>query len=374
MPSIAFVLKSFYQDHIGGAERQVQMLAQALREQGWNTAYICERAPNKPRREVVDGMTVLALPVRKKRITWMNYRVLRGAMKESQADIFYQRTRHPYTGLTAFCARRLKRPFIFAAASIADVNQHEDLFKRAQADSPKDSFFYPLNRGLEDWGIKRASAIILQTAEQLHLLESHYDRPGVVIPNHIVVDSALQPLLKRPPPEILWVSNVKPMKRPELFVALAQRFQNIEARFVMAGSCVSATMMQMIRDAEETLSNFVYIGPLPPPDCEKRIAEATLVINTSEFEGFPNVLQQAWANGVPTLTLGVDPDGVIVREGLGGNAKSLDELESLVRRFLSDEQFRLRIGRQARDFARRTYDLKLLLPHYLSLFEKLIRS
>ena len=108
MPTIAFIMQAFYGDTIGGAERQVQMLGAALRQAGWRTYYICERTLDKPRYENVEGMEVLALPPRKKRATVLNYSALKAAMRQSGADLFYQRIRHPYTGMGVYAARILK--------------------------------------------------------------------------------------------------------------------------------------------------------------------------------------------------------------------------------------------------------------------------
>ena len=45
------------------------------------------------------------------------------------------------------------------------------------------------------------------------------------------------------------------------------------------------------------------------------------------MEGFPNIFIEAWACGVPVLSLHVDPGGVIKKEGLGeiadGNINTL---------------------------------------------------
>ena len=164
------------------------------------------------------------------------------------------------------------------------------------------------------------------------------------------------------------------MKRPEHYIELARRCQDISCQFLMAGSCLNGSVLQEIERAQDELPNFSYIGPLDPTESERRIAEATLVVNTSEFEGFPNVLQQAWVNAIPTLTLGIDPDDVIEREGLGGKAANLDELESMLREHLSDEQKRLETGERARLFALKTYNLELLLPHYLRLFDELLQT
>jgi glycosyltransferase involved in cell wall biosynthesis len=44
------------------------------------------------------------------------------------------------------------------------------------------------------------------------------------------------------------------------------------------------------------------------------------MVNTAHYEGMPNVFLEAWARGVPALALHHDPDGVIVREGIGAFA------------------------------------------------------
>ncbi|RJP79161.1 MAG: glycosyltransferase [Candidatus Zixiibacteriota bacterium] len=373
MPTIAFIMQTFYGDAIGGAERQVQILAQALRERGWRTLYICERQAGKPARETVQGMEVLALPVRKKREEWRNFRLLQEAMEQSRADLFYQRVRMPYTGLAARSAGRLRRPFVWAAASVADVVRDKDLRRAGYPTVPLDLMLRPLNRYLEDWGIRRADAVILQTDEQCRLLERNYGRLGTVIPNHVVVceDLAVE---KRHPPEVLWLSNIKRFKRPELFVELARRCRDLELRFVMAGATYQQDMREQIEAAHAELPNFEYMGPLEPAASEKRIAASTVLVNTSRFEGFPNAFQQAWCHGVPTLSLGVDPDGVIAREGLGSSAENLDGLEADLRRLITDPAAREAVGQRARRFARTNYDLADLLPRYLSLFEGLIRA
>ncbi|TKJ41546.1 hypothetical protein CEE37_02995 [candidate division LCP-89 bacterium B3_LCP] len=373
MLKIAFILQAFYGDHIGGAERQVQMLAEALREDNWETAYICERTSDKPAHERVAGMQVFALPMRKKRSAWKNKRLLCRAMDESRADIFYQRIRHPYTGLGAAHAKKLGKPFIFAAASKADVVRDKDLRQKSQSNSIQDSLFRPLNRHLEDEGILTASARILQTSEQLELLKRHYRCSGVIIPNHVVIrdDLARQ---QEGPLQVIWISNIKAFKRPELFIQLAENCADIDAEFIMIGSCVSPQILKDIKEAEDRIEKFSYIGPMDPVEAEKRISQASVLVNTSEFEGFPNAFQQAWIYGVPTVSLGVDPDGVISREKLGSCVSSLKDMENEVRCLLNDASLRSEIGDKAQKFSRQEYDIKQLLPKYLALFHDLLKQ
>ena len=54
--------------------------------------------------------------------------------------------------------------------------------------------------------------------------------------------------------------------------------------------------------------------------------------------------------------------------------RGLDELEQLTRDLLRDVSRRDRIGAGARQFALEAYDIKKLLPKYLSIFENLMRK
>jgi glycosyltransferase involved in cell wall biosynthesis len=47
------------------------------------------------------------------------------------------------------------------------------------------------------------------------------------------------------------------------------------------------------------------------------IANAKAVINTSYYEGFPNIYLEAWGAGVPVISLNVNPGGIIDKFNLG---------------------------------------------------------
>ncbi|MCX6639761.1 MAG: glycosyltransferase family 4 protein [bacterium] len=371
MPRIGFILEAFYGDSIGGAERQVQLLARALQEHGWETYYICQRPIEKPRREIIGNMEVVALPPRKRRLAWLNYSALRRAMISCEAQIFYQRVRHPYTGLGTRIAHQLGKPFIFAAASIADVTRRQDLRSAHSAGTPIDKLLHPVNRYLEDWGMLHADHLILQTEDQLRLLKENYQRSGTVIPNHIVVKNDPLPASSTQK-TVVWVSNIKPFKRPELFITLVRHCSDLEVDFVMIGSCPQADVLEMINTAQRTLPRFRYLGARSPEETEDVISRASLLVNTSEFEGFPNAFQQAWAHGVPTLSLGVDPDGVIKLRGMGAAVNTITDLENELRKLVTDEPERQRIGKRAIEYARQAYDLKILLPRYIDLLNQLL--
>jgi glycosyltransferase involved in cell wall biosynthesis len=58
-------------------------------------------------------------------------------------------------------------------------------------------------------------------------------------------------------------------------------------------------------------------GRLPHADTINYIASAKALVSTSNFEGFPNIFLEAWASGVPVISLHVNPGDVINEFGLG---------------------------------------------------------
>jgi len=88
----------------------------------------------------------------------------------------------------------------------------------------------------------------------------------------------------------------------------------------------------------QTLPNVTLYGRLNASETLERISQAKVLINTSDFEGFPNVFLEAWSFGVPVVSLNVDPGGVIQENHLGvvcnGDLRkmisSLEQIDSMV--------------------------------------------
>jgi glycosyltransferase involved in cell wall biosynthesis len=83
---------------------------------------------------------------------------------------------------------------------------------------------------------------------------------------------------------------------------------------------------------------------------------STAVVVTSEHEGMPNVFLEAWARGIPVISLHFDPDGRIAGEGLGLIADgSWEEFVAAVRRLWTDPELRRQIGERARRYVAREH-------------------
>jgi glycosyltransferase involved in cell wall biosynthesis len=94
-----------------------------------------------------------------------------------------------------------------------------------------------------------------------------------------------------------------------------------------------------------------YVGQKTLAEVNELLARAHVLVNTSEHEGFPNTFIQAWMREVPVVSLRIDPDGVLGREGIGVLAQTEEQLVEAVRILVTDPAKRAAYGVRARQHA-----------------------
>ena len=105
-------------------------------------------------------------------------------------------------------------------------------------------------------------------------------------------------------------------------------------------------IVQLLRQ----LPNVDYRGQVAPQEAATVIGNASVLLSTSDEEGFPNTFLQAWTSGTPVVTLRVDPDGIIAREQLGAVAPSLSEATQRIAALLASPAERDAIAARARRY------------------------
>jgi len=102
---------------------------------------------------------------------------------------------------------------------------------------------------------------------------------------------------------VLWISNIKNIKKPLMFIEIAKRFLKINKNiiFKLAGEIQDDKLYRHI--LKEMPSNAIYIGHIPQKDVLKLIKASIAVVSTSTSEGLPNVLLQSLCVGVPVCCL-----------------------------------------------------------------------
>jgi len=187
-------------------------------------------------------------------------------------------------------------------------------------------------------GMRTADLITVQNDVQRERVERKF--PGkrvVVVPNIHTPPSIPRGGRGR---YFVWAAaNPSPIKRPEVFVKLAEALPDLE--FVMVG----------------------HIPEAPPPNLTARprmrreellklLAGARATVITSRSEGVPNLAVESMLLGTPVVSLGND-FGIL--RGVGPVVGDFRELVESVRKLSEDDILWSDLSRRAEDFARRRF-------------------
>jgi glycosyltransferase involved in cell wall biosynthesis len=291
----------------GGAEGEVIRLARRFVERGLRVGLVVFEA-NEPLPEAWFGIRVFGQPPVKSTVplvrTGEYYLRIAASLMRARATVFVQMAIGPHTGLVAITARILRRRFVYSSQNVIDFD-----FGRLERRR--------WNVWLFNLGVRLADQVVVQTPEQVQLCRRRFGREPVLIKN--VTERATR--RHGVPEAFLWIGRLAHYKRPLAYAELARSMP--QARFWMVGvpSGPDARVIAAeLERASAELPNLELLAPRPPAELSPLLDRAVALINTSDYEGMPNVLLEGWARGVPALALRHDPDGVIERERLGGYA------------------------------------------------------
>ena len=344
----------------GGTEFQADLIMKEMVRAGHEVTCVSDSA-GKPG-PGLEGVRYRYLRGRGRRLSLLNFCSLRRELDRIDPQIIYQRYRVPYTGMAAWYARRKPCKMVFGIANVRDPRKNKVPLNKM-------FLFHFINEHVGRYGVRNCDTIVAQTFHQKKILEREFGRDCVVIRNGHPVPQP--PFEKSSPPEIIWVSNIKHIKRLELFFDLAARLEDIPARFVYVGRSSANPYQKMLDEKAKNLANVSRLGELSYDRTNAMIAQASLLVNTSVSEGFPNTFIQAWLRETPVVSLAADPDGILEKQGIGFRSGSFEKFVTDVRSLIEDEDKRMRMGKKARAYAKEHHDIAKTGKEYLRLFEKL---
>jgi glycosyltransferase involved in cell wall biosynthesis len=299
---------------VGGAEVQMSILARLLAARGYRVSMICLDYGQEDF-ALIDGVSVRKAFSMERGVPGLRFfhprlTTMWRRLAEVDADIYYCRSAALWPGvLTQFCRRHGKRA-VYAGASDKD-------FVPGQGGQIR----YARDRWLYRRGLAAVDAIVAQNAAQRADCKRYYGRDAVVIPSCYEL-----PGTRRAERQdcILWVGTIHSGKRPELLLELAERLP--QQRFVMIGGphAGEPELFERTRARAARLANLQFTGFLPLAEVEPWFDRARVLVNTSVYEGMPNVFLQAWARGVPTVaTVDVGVPAHRVAREAGGLAREV---------------------------------------------------
>jgi glycosyltransferase involved in cell wall biosynthesis len=267
--------------------------------------------------------------------------------------------------ISLFC-RLSRKKFICEIASDAVVNRGIITKKIREFNRSKFSI-----DALVVWlDIKLADAIVVQSRYQKEMLKRNFNRDSFLIKMPYPLTEREMPKKKKPP-IVLWVGSMAEVKQPELFLRLAEIMPEVKFQMIGGYSRNNQELYDKVRKNSKRIPNLEFLGCVPFNEVGEYFRQASILVNTSMFEGFPHAFIQAWMNYVPVVSLNADPDNIIQNEKMGFRSGTFKQLISDINTLLSDEKLRKTMGENARKYVEREHDVKKVVKMYIKIFNQL---
>jgi len=351
---------------LGGAELQQGLLAEELVKDGYDVLFI---VPDQGQKlcQLVDGIRLLKsipLGLWQKKLLAKLYRfplipeIIWRRLSLADSQIYFQRMVGATSALVALFCRTKKRKYVYCIASDAEVDG--TYIKKRK---------FPFS-WLARLAIKNADGIITQSRHQQELLKLNFNRDSVVIESMCLLPDNLPP--KEQPPVVLWVGSVRKVKRPELFLKLAAAIPEVKFRMIGGASpWEDPNYFEELRESAAHIPNLEFLGFVPYQQISQYFATASILVNTSDFEGFPNTFLQAWSRFTPVVSLNVDPDEIICQHQLGFHSNTFDQMLKDVKLLIGNEALRREMAERGRRYVEQKHDAGKVVPKYIRFFEQL---
>jgi len=359
--------QNFYQNvkycFAGGAELQLYLLARELVKSGSDVEVVVFEVEHATSREDLDEIDrkVIVRAIRrnvfdeKKMGNPLSQLIsiidLWRTMWYSKADFYLTRYYRSFAPLGLFCLVNQKRYILMGA--------HDEDFDNTSK-SNKDVGI--LIRVVSYFVIRFANYIFIQNSNQQATLHKNYSKNGIIINNFIQGINQNNKINNR---IVLWVGRFEKWKHPELLIDIAEKV--INAKICIIGhkiECRNSAYSDLL-DRLAGMHNVEIIGYVPIEKIQSYYAESTILINTSDAEGFPNTFLQAWANGVPVISLYVNPNNIVTNYEIGIISGNIFQMIDDINRLLDDELSRNKLGKNGIDYLQLHHDNKKIIHQFL---------
>jgi glycosyltransferase involved in cell wall biosynthesis len=356
----------------GGAERQMFLIGRELLKRNVEFHYFTRKCEKRQKnQEVIDGIIVHTLgtkidasprTIKEKVLNLINSNDLTiffRYFKKLNFDICHLRGSSTIIGIWAFFVKFIKhKKFVYTISHIRHC-------------IPGTLNFSRLNYKIFEYGIKKADVVVVLAEYMKKALYDNYGINSVVIKSgHPVPKDTFK---KDTPPMILWISRLVEWKKPELFLKICGKLKDVNANFVLIGP--GDFMKKEISEFSKKHTNFSFIPGVPSGKDNEYYERASLFINTSVNEGYPNSFIQSWLYKTPVMSLSVDPDSDIIKNNLGYHAKgNLSDLIDKIKEFVENPDKIKEMGKNCRKYAIKKHNIEKTAEQHFKLYKWLLEK
>jgi len=215
------------------------------------------------------------------------------------------------------------------------------------------------------WGLRHAEIVICQNEDQRRLLRENFGiEAGVLRSVCAPVEGERFLGSTEGDRRVLWVGRCDPYKDPVSFIRLARELPRVQFRMVMPPGDYPDYERRVEKELAG-LPNLSVSRGRPFREMETEFRGASVLVNTSTLEGFPNSFLESMRAGVPILSYRLDPGGVLAEQGAGicvqGDFRAL---MSLCGTWYESPEHAQRYGQAGREYVRRTHDVRVVVEEF----------
>jgi hypothetical protein len=327
----------------GGAELQTYLLAKEVaKNKLYKVSVLVSDDDNKKNYEYYNNIRILKIKKTKNYFSQLiNFY---NTLKKERPNFIYKRG----IGKTLFICiiYRLLNPktkVIYHIASTLDINGQR---------------FKGFWGKLLYFSFKLSDILIVQTNDQLNILNKK-DRKKV--PKSGILRNIYnynKEEFNKKGEFILWVSRCVDIKRPELFLDLADSFPG--EKFVMICPKFDLKLWNKIKNKSLNYKNLNFIESIAYDKINEFYKKAKVFINTSTHEGYPNTFLQAADSKTPILSLNINPDNLLTKYKIGIECQNdFSKLKFELNKLLTDKNYYNIFSSNGIKYLKEIHDIKL---------------
>ena len=322
---IIVISPAHYEEAIGGAELQIKYLINTLTNFKNVGIFYITKYYNSPLKNNNHALFSLKRCPKYKKyryelFDWVKLLLL---LYKIKPDSIYVRVATVYLAVVVIAKKVLLKDtkVIYNVALASDLTPN----------TSSANIFDWLERILFNYGIRNADIIVVQAKYQQELALRYFKKKSVIIPNfHPMHDFGKKHATAREI-SILWVANIKQSKRPELFIQLAEKFQDRKMyNFHMIGKLDHSPWANEIERNLTKTRNITYHGAQSVSYVNKMMGQAMFFVNTSKIEGYPNTFIQAMQANAIILSYEINPDDIFSNRRLGLLCTSIEQMKQAI--------------------------------------------